>query len=34
MIGRAHLVQLKLKEPLGERTVVNNSSDEPVAINR
>ncbi|MEU6726555.1 hypothetical protein ABZ917_22880 [Nonomuraea wenchangensis] len=34
MVGRAHLVQLKLKEPLGERTVVNSSSDEPVTINR
>ncbi len=34
MVGRAHLVQLKLKEPLGERTVVNNSDDEPVTIDR
>lgn len=34
MVGRAHLVQLKLKEPLGERIVVNNLSDEPVEVDR
>ncbi|HEX4818496.1 MAG TPA: hypothetical protein VFV66_37640 [Nonomuraea sp.] len=34
MVGRAHLVQFPLKEPLGERTVVNNTSVEPVTIDR
>ncbi|MEO3797766.1 hypothetical protein ABGB14_46860 [Nonomuraea sp. B10E15] len=33
MVGRAHYVELKLTEPLGERTVVN-TSNEPVTVSQ